>query len=248
MDPAITRDVGHETLERIADSLSQYNDWMYEQIAPHVGNHVLEIGSGIGNLSDYLMGSERLCLSDISETYLSILRERFHGIPSVSIVRWDLDAAPPESLAAGSFDTIICLNVLEHIQDDLAALSRMRSLLRPGGNLILLVPAHPILFNGFDRGLDHYRRYQKTGLRDALVQTGFQPERLWYFNVLGAIGWFINGNVLRKQILPSGQMKLFDRLVPLLKLERLAGPPFGISLITVAKVPAPPPLRNLSHG
>lgn len=144
---------------------------------------------------------------------------------------------PPSDLTPGSFDTVICFNVLEPIRHNQAALERIRTLLRPGGRLLLLVPAFPFLCNNFDRGLEHFRRYSKAGLQKLLIQTGFAVEKPRYFSGLGAIGWFVNANVLRKKLLPSGQMKVFDRLVPLLKLERLVGPPFGISVIAVAQVP-----------
>jgi SAM-dependent methyltransferase len=229
------RDVGHETLVRIEGALGRYNTWMFEQIAPFVGRRVLEVGSGIGNMSAFLVPAERLALTDVSDTYLSLLRERFGDRAGVSVDHWDLNEDAPASLTRGGFDTVICLNVLEHIRDDRAALERMRAMLAPGGRLVLLVPAHALLYNGFDEGLDHFRRYDKPGLATLLGETGFTPTSSWYFNFLGAIGWFVNGNVLRKKLLPTGQMKLFDLLVPLLKLERLVPLPFGISVIAVAE-------------
>lgn len=228
-------DVGHETLDRISESLGRYNRWMVEQIADAVGNEVLEVGSGIGNLSHFLQDRGRVCLTDVSETYLDLLRQRFGHLPHVSVHPWDLGQDPPEALQPGSFDTVICLNVLEHIEDDDAALRRIRALLKPGGKLALLVPAHMALYNGFDKGLLHFRRYQKGGLRRQLAACGFETHRIWYFNALGALGWFVNGTLLRKTVLPTGQMKLFDLLVPLLKLERWVPLPFGISVIAIAE-------------
>ena len=233
-------DVGHETLERISGALGRYNTWMYEQIAEAVGDAVLEVGSGIGNLSDFLMDRQRVCLTDVSPIYLDILQERFAAHPHVSIHAWDLGTEPPPTLVSRSFDTVICLNVLEHIEDDRAALKRLRSLLRPHGRLALLVPVHPALYNGIDKGIGHFRRYRKPDLSRLLDQTGFKTHRLRYFNALGALGWFVNGNLLRKTTLPSGQLKLFDRLVPLLKLEQRLPLPFGISMIAIAE-PLPDP-------
>jgi SAM-dependent methyltransferase len=227
-------DVGHQTLESISGALNRYNQWMFVQVAPALGEDVLEVGSGIGNLSAFLTDRRRVCLSDVSATYLDILKNRFGQRENVSVHHWDLGTPAPEALQPGSFDTVICLNVLEHIQDDRAALQRMHRLLKPGGRLALLVPAHPFLYNGFDKGLDHFRRYNKHDLRRQLEESGFHVRKLWYFNALGALGWFVNGHLLRKTRLPSGQMKLFDLLVPLLKLERLLPMPFGISVIALA--------------
>lgn len=228
-------DVGHETLERISGSLGRYNTWMYQQIADAVGDAVLEVGSGIGNLSGFLTTRQRVCLTDVSSTYLAILGERFAAHPHVSVHAWDLGTEPPAALEPHSFDTVICLNVLEHIEDDRKALKRLHSLLKPHGRLALLVPAHPALYNGFDKGVGHFRRYRLPDLKRLLGETGFKPQRLWHFNALGALGWFVNGNLLRKTILPTGQMKLFDRLVPLLKFEQRLTLPFGISIIAIAE-------------
>lgn len=228
-------DVGHETLERISGSLGRYNTWMFEQIAEAVGAEVLEVGSGIGNLSGFLAERRRVCLTDVSPTYLEILTARFASHPQVSVHAWDLGTDAPPALEPGSFDTVICLNVLEHIEDDRAALKRLHALLKPHGRLALLVPAHPALFNGFDKGVGHFRRYRKPDLNRLLAESGFQVQRLWHFNALGALGWYVNGNLLRKTILPTGQMKLFDRLVPLLKLEQRLTLPFGISIIAIAE-------------
>ncbi|MNL06836.1 Ubiquinone biosynthesis O-methyltransferase [compost metagenome] len=226
---------GHETLERISDALGRYNVWMYEQIAAAVGEEVLEVGSGIGNLSIFLQGRRRVCLTDLSPAYLEILQKRFGHQPQISVHAWDLGREAPAVLEPRSFDTVICLNVLEHIADDRAALHRMRALLKPGGRLALLVPAHAWLYNGFDKTLEHHRRYSKPGLTRLLAESGFRTQRSWYFNALGALGWFVNGKLLRKTLLPSGQMKLFDLLVPLLKLERWIPLPLGISVIAIAE-------------
>ncbi|MNT79158.1 hypothetical protein D3C72_2184660 [compost metagenome] len=106
-----------------------------------------------------------------------------------------------------------------------------------------MVPAHAWLYNGFDKGLEHYRRYSKADLKGLLAECGFRTQRAWYFNALGALGWFVNGTVLRKTLLPTGQMKLFDLLVPLLKLERWIPLPFGISAIAIAEAQPDPEER-----
>lgn len=227
-------DRGRETLALIEQSLGAYNRWMYEQIRPGVSGRVLEVGSGIGNMSNFLLDAPRLALTDVEPDSLADLRARFGARPGVSVDHWDLNLAPPATLAQERFDTIVCLNVLEHIEDDHGALVRMRELLAPGGRLALLVPAHARLYNGFDRGVRHFRRYEKRGLEAALVRAGFAPRRLWYFNMLGALGWYVNGNLLGRTVLPGNQLKLIDRLVPLLRFESALPRPFGLSVIALA--------------
>lgn len=227
-------DVGRETLHLVQAHLGTYNTWMWEQIAPGVSGRVLEVGSGTGTMSAFMRGAPRLALTDIEPASLADLRARFGVDAGVTVDHWDLNQAPPASLAVERFDAIVCLNVLEHIEDDAGALDRLYGLLAPGGKLALLVPAHQTLYNGFDRGVQHFRRYDKAGLRAKLAAAGFTVPRLWYFNMLGALGWYVNGNLLGKTLLPAGQLKLIDRLVPILKLESRLPRPFGLSVIALA--------------
>lgn len=232
-------DHGRETLHLVEAHLGRYNRWMFEQLAPAIAGRVLEIGSGTGTMSAFLLEAPRLALSDVAPDNLQDLSSRFGQRPGVTVDRWDLNEEAPEALREERFDTVVCLNVLEHIEDDAAALGRMFDRLTPGGRLVLLVPAHPWLYNGFDRGVRHFRRYEKRSLAALLAQVGFRLERSWYFNMLGALGWFINGHLLGKTLLPAGQLRLLDALVPLLRAAPRLPRPFGLSVIAVASRPAP---------
>jgi SAM-dependent methyltransferase len=229
------RDVGLETLERVSTALTRYNAWLAEIVTPFLSGRVLEVGAGIGNLSEFFVGHGDVCLTDTSESYLATLRRRFANDPRVRVYRWDISEDSPPELELDAFDAIACLNVLEHVEDDSAALSRMLRLLAPGGRLVLLVPAGSLLYNEFDRALGHYRRYSSRALRGLLVERGFAVDRVWHFNPVGIAGWFLNGYLLRKRILPAGQMRLLDRSVPLLRALQRLNPPIGISLIAVAR-------------
>lgn len=231
----IAPDRGRETLALIEHNLGRYNRWMYDQLAPWVCGRILEVGSGIGNMSAFMIDAPRLALTDVEPESLADLQAKFGDRPTVTVDTWDLGEEPPARLLDEVFDTVICLNVLEHIEDDHAALLRMRARLAPGGHLVLLVPAHQMLFNGFDRGVRHFRRYNKGGLAHSLTRAGLVPTESWYFNMLGALGWYVNGNMLGKSVLPAGQLALIDRLVPLLRCESLLPRPFGISVIAIAK-------------
>ena len=146
----------------------------------------------------------------------------------------DFDPAP---IAARGIDTILCLNVLEHVEDDLGALRRLHAALVPGGRLLLLVPAHQRLYGAIDRAIDHYRRYDRAGLVARLQEAGFQVEHSAFFNRLGVLGWYLNSVVLRRTRVPGVQVHLQNVLVPILRAESALPLPFGLSLIAVARRP-----------
>jgi SAM-dependent methyltransferase len=225
--------VGAATLEQLSGAV-RYNRWMFERLRRWIGRSVLEIGSGIGNLSAFLVDRDRLVLTDTREEYLSRLRQRFAGKPNISVTR--LYLPDDDSAVAGQrLDTIICLNVLEHIDDDISALHAIRRLLAPAGRLVLLVPALPALYGSIDRALGHHRRYKRAGLADLLQATGFRPAHIEYFNIAGIPGWWFAGRVLRRDLIPGGSLKLYDALVPLFRLERFIPWRVGQSLIAIGE-------------
>ena len=207
---------------------------MFERLRRWIGRSVLEIGSGIGNLSAFLLDRERLVLTDTREEYLTRLRRRFAGRSNVSVAR--LYLPDDDSAVAGQrFDTVICLNVLEHVDDDISALQAIRRLLGPGGRLVLLVPALQALYGTIDRALGHHRRYKRDGLADLLRATGFKLAHIEYFNLAGIPGWWWAGRVLRRDTIPGGSLKLYDALVPLFRLERFIPWRVGQSLIAIGE-------------
>jgi len=209
---------------------------MFDRLRRWVGRRVVEIGSGIGNLSAFLVEGdcERLVLTDTRDEYLDRLRTRFAKHPNVAVARLYL---PNElgTLAGQHFDTIICLNVLEHVEDDSGALQAMRRMLAPKGRLILLVPALPALYGTMDKALGHHRRYERAPLTSLLQATGFKVAHVEYFNLAGVPGWWFAGRVLRRPMIPAGSLKLYDALVPLFRLERLLPWRVGQSLIAIGE-------------
>ncbi len=224
-----------ETLNQLAD-LDQYNHWLYEQIAPGLGRRILEVGAGTGNITQFLCAGGRAVLAtDVVPSYRRELEAAFADKPNVRVGKFDLDKAASSEYVAEGFDTVVCLNVLEHIEDDLFALAQMREVLTPGGKLALLVPSHQFLYGEFDRAVGHYRRYEKRELKEKLQGAGFRVKELKFFSLAAMLPWFINGRVLKRDYLPPNQADLANRLVPLLKLEKLIGPPCGISLVAIAE-------------
>ncbi len=229
--------IGRQTLE-VLKRTGGYNTWLFRQLQPHLGRRVLEVGSGIGNLSRLLLDRERAVLTDLDPDYLLALERDFGAFENVTVTPFDLRQPPSPTITAAKVDTVFSCNVLEHVEDDLAALRHMRQALVPGGRLVLLVPAHPFAYGTLDRGLDHFRRYDRQTLRDRLTAAGFEVESLYSLNALGLAGWFVNGRLLKRRQLPRNQVGLMDRLLPLLDAERRLELPFGLSLVAVARAGA----------
>jgi SAM-dependent methyltransferase len=228
------RPPGGQLLAAFAET-PRLNRWLYSKLAAHVRGDVLEIGSGIGNLSRFIVGAARsVVLSDLEPHCLRTLARGFAGDPRVTVVRYDLDAAPPAELAARRFDTVVAVNVIEHVADDQALARALAGLLRPGGKLVVYVPACPFAYGALDGALGHFRRYTPAGLEALLVGAGLAPAPPAYMNLLGLLGWVLNGRLLRRRHLARRQIALFERLLPLLRLEDHFRLPLGLGLYTAA--------------
>ena len=230
---------GVETLEILAEA-PQYNRWQFDMVAPWLGRRILEVGAGIGNMSEQFLESRPglLVVTDTDAFYRARLAERFAGRPEVVVEALsmpDLSAGP--RFAESRLDTVIATNVVEHIEDDLGTVRTMRSLLVPGGRAVILVPALQSIYGTLDRELGHYRRYSPSRLRLLLESAGLEIEQLRWFNRVGVFGWWFNGRVRKVSRIPLDQLRGFDRLVPLLRLERFLPLPFGQSLIAVGRAP-----------
>jgi SAM-dependent methyltransferase len=211
---------------------------MYRQIAPFLGRSVLEAGCGIGNLTELLLDRDRLVASDHDPFYVEMIGRRFGHLENFRAIRVDLTRTEDwERLALSdeSFDTILCSNVLEHIDRDETVLAHFQRALRPGGHAILLVPQHPWLYTPTDRTLGHVRRYTEAELRGKLEQAGLKVVHMQGFNRLGTIGWYLSGKILGRSDLSPGQMRTYNRVLPLARLvERFTSLP-ALSLIAVGR-------------
>ncbi|MCA1580926.1 MAG: methyltransferase domain-containing protein [Acidobacteria bacterium] len=136
---------------------------------------------------------------------------------------------------AMEIDTIVCCNVLEHIEQDQATLADMHALLRPGGRLALLVPALQKIYGTLDEHLLHFRRYEKADLETKLTNAGFSIEDCRFVNRPGVFGWWLNGRVLKRKVLPRGQLRAFSLILPLLRREEKSPPAYGLSLLAIAR-------------
>jgi glycosyltransferase involved in cell wall biosynthesis/protein-L-isoaspartate O-methyltransferase len=236
-----TRDIYVDPGAKILDSLAgtkRFNRWMADTVRPLVGTRVLELGAGIGNMTQHLARGRKIYVaSDIDAEHIARLRVRFRGRPNLEIRRCDLcDAADFQPLR-GSFDSVVCLNVVEHVQDDLGALRNIFSALKPGGRAIILVPQDQNAYGTLDEVLGHCRRYSEAQLRARMEAAGFTVERMLHFNRVTRPGWRFNGQILKRRSFGRFQLKVFDALVPLWR--RIDGylPWQAVSLIAVGVVP-----------
>jgi SAM-dependent methyltransferase len=237
-----TAPMGGDTMSPALRDAHNYYAWIAEHFQPWLGKRVLDIGGGHGPHLDHVVAPGRFVMSvDRSPECVAEMRRRFDGQAFEARVGDISDGSFAAELAAGDFDTVICVNVLEHVEDDRRALRGMASILRArAGRLFLLVPAHPALYGTPDRLAGHYRRYSRRRLVRAVSEAGFDVTRSSYFNGLGAIPYLLNARVLRPRTLSGSvdaQIVVFDRyIVPVLRrLERLIPMPFGQSLIVCAE-------------
>jgi len=228
-------DSGREVLDALSYA-PNFNRWMADTLAPFVGRRVLEIGAGNGNITRFLCSRrQRYVASEISPDQIEVLHNTFMHRPSLQVLA--LNAANPEDFAplCGQFDTVICVNVLEHIEDDATALRSMRGALEPGGRLVLLVPHDPGAYGALDKSLGHYRRYTPEGVAALLAASGFELERMIRFNRISWPAWKFTGQAREAKTLSRGLLRIFDRLVWLWRKIDSKLPWPATSLIAVAR-------------
>ncbi len=223
----------HSVLEAL-EGARNYNAWVASLVRPYLGDDAIEIGSGTGTNAALLLeaGLPRLTATENDPELVRHLRERFSGDARVSVRELDLlDAAEAEHSA------FLALNVLEHIADDAAALRAAARLVRPGGAVVVFVPAFPFAMSRFDRDIGHFRRYTRDSARAALDAAGLRIEELRYVNAPGLAAWTVGMRLLRQRPRDGLVLRAWDRgVVPLTRrLEARMRPPFGQSLLAVGR-------------
>jgi glycosyltransferase involved in cell wall biosynthesis len=215
-----------------------FNRWMADSITPYVGARVLEIGAGIGNITSWLLPRDLYVASDINPHYLHYLRNLSLGKPYLTVDRIDLEDPDCFERWQGTFDTVICLNVLEHVRDPMQSLRNIHHALLPGGKLVLYVPQGQHLYSSLDEVLGHRCRYEKEMLGRELREAGFRVELFRDFNHFAVPGWFLNGKLLKRRHFSRSQLKLFNMMVPVLRRLDPLVPGNGLGIIAVATRPA----------
>jgi len=223
---------------------ANYNRWQYNQFRKYIGEKVLEIGCGLGNLTQFIVPDVDYLLSvDINPEAVESCRQRFSAftnrnnfsIRCLDVFKEGLDDHT-------NFDTIVFSNVLEHVENDLDALCKCRDILAStSGALLLLVPAHQFLYGTLDKESDHLRRYSRKDIIDLANQSGFKVVDIYAFNFIGAIGWWMNYCLLRRKDTnnkeTSLQVGLFDKYIvkPSEYIESRMRPLIGLSYIAILR-------------
>ena len=231
-------DTGRETLRRMA-SVDHYNSWIYRRIRPYLGRRILEVGCGLGNMTGYFLDAELVVSIDRLRESVALVQDQYRHLSNVEALEGDIcDPALLPRLRSRSLDTAVCINVLEHVEDDVGALRMMARAVEPNGRVVVLAPAGRRLYGSLDVGLGHYRRYDLPELRRKVESTGCKVEDAFYMNVAGIPGWFLNSRVLKRALLPRRMLGLFNLLAPLFDAaERVLRPPLGLSAVEVGRVP-----------
>ena len=227
--------VGHKNLEIISSSC-QFNNWIYEKVIGRVCGSILELGSGLGVFSEKIvhdMSTSEIILTDKSLSYLNNLEKKFSNRTNVTVNKLDLECITDyQQIGYNKFDTIVAINVLEHVKNDALVFEQLYKMLRKNGTIILLVPSYKFLYNHIDLEIGHYRRYTKKELHTKIQKSQFVIEKIQFFNLAGILGWYVNGNLLQKSGLSTEAMILFDHLVPLWKfLDCITFNKIGLSII-----------------
>jgi len=227
--------VVYDTLDKLSFT-GNYNSYIYHKFKNYLGKRILEVGAGNGNITKFLINNKELVVViDKSREHLFYLSQWAPESSILKIFCQDSEEEFPEALKKLRFDAVVCINVLEHINDEIKVLNNMAGVLGKGGRLILFVPGHQCLFSDFDKSVGHFRRYDKNYIVKLLEDNGFSIEKLEYVNSLGIIGWWFNFRFLRRKSFSPLQLFFFNHFVWLVKILDKIFKNKGLSLLVIAK-------------
>ena len=224
-------------LDVTSESAPNYLSWVAEICGRHLGHRVLEVGAGLGAVTAQYEHGREVVANDVSPACVRALHERFADHPNVRVADGDLRLLGLQE----QFDSVLMVNVLEHIADDVEALRGLSQLLVPGGNVVVYVPALNRLYGPNDKRVGHYRRYSVWRLREVFRGAGLEPLELRWVNLLGIPAWaaFSHGDVTNAE--RSGKLlSLWDRTaVPAARLlEAHVRTPIGLNVLGVGRRPS----------
>jgi SAM-dependent methyltransferase len=232
MSPYRYSDRGHETLESMSQSL-WYNRWTMRKFQAYVHGSILEVGCGIGTFTKELIKHGKITAIDIDSscikrTKILLQKKAYIGFGNIENNTYFFQKQ--------SFDCILCMNVLEHIENDRKALRHLYILTKRNGYLVLLIPIHPFLYGSIDSSIGHYRRYKENEIIESLTKIGYKLTFKKRINFFGALGWLVSSRIIKRTIVDTKSIKVFNWFAPfLLPLEDIVEPPFGTSLLLIVQ-------------
>jgi 2-polyprenyl-3-methyl-5-hydroxy-6-metoxy-1,4-benzoquinol methylase len=225
-------------LADVLDSLMEadnYAEWIFRLAEPHLGKRILEVGAGHGSITNWLARHGEVVATDLSERCVDVLERKYGGLPHVTVHHGEVTGDG----VGYDYDSVVLVNVLEHIEDDADFLRQLAEHLRPGGRLLIFVPAFETLYSDFDRAIGHHRRYRLSTMATTVDKAGLEVADVRYVNSVGAVAWWMMVKQLRQTPARTAAVKLYDRaIVPALRRREARRPPkFGQSVFCVARKP-----------
>jgi len=231
-------DSGKVTLDAV-EQAAQFNQWMYESVKPWLGKRVAELGVGRGNMSKYIRRHEHVLLTDYRIDYLTELRNRWKEQGGLRIGKLDMtEREDYEQLSEFAPDSVVFLNVLEHIEDDRAVLRNLAETVTEGCRIVVLVPYNMKLYSEFDKALGHFRRYGEWELEGKMREAGFEVEKQFFFNKAGVLAWYVANTLGGQKSLKPWQLWLYGKLTPLFRVLDSLLPMSGLSTVVVGRKPS----------
>ncbi len=225
----------HDSLGMLAE-MYEYNHWTYSRLRPYLGDSIFDIGCGNGNFIRFLLDKSRVVgLEPFGPSYDEAIA-RFRDHANIEFVQDCLTNCPNDQIPAASFDSVVCMRLLDSLENDVASLSGMRQLCSPNGNVIIVASAHMSAYGKLDRSVGHRRRYNKRSLRRVFEAARLRVVHTSYMNMPGYFGWMISSRILKRRHVTAGPANIVNRLSPYLDaFERFVPPLFGQSIIMVGK-------------
>ena len=218
-----------------------YYRWLVKTIKPYLGNSIIEVGSGVGSFSKLLLETKptTLDLIEPSKQTYSALKKNIKSNENTKVTIHNSYLKGKEYKLKGRADTCVYINVFEHIEDDLAEAKRVAKILKPGGNLIIFVPALMGLYSNFDKSIGHYRRYNQDRLSRLSNKAGLRVQKLQYMDMIGMAPWWFSFVLMKRKGLIGPLVKVYDNIcIPIIStVERVLKPPVGKNILLVAEKP-----------
>ncbi len=210
-----------------------YHSWIYELIANYLGTKIAEIGSGVGNFTEFLLRNDEAMIDAFEPCYSMHSRNIHSDNHRVTCINENFENV--SSSRTNFYDSVVFINVLEHIEDDLQAIQKSYEIINKNGHIVIFVPALQFLYSDFDRSIGHFKRYYKSELKKLVLQSGFKVIECKYFDSVGIIPWFIFMKVMRFSLNHKNALCYDKLIVPWLKrIEKISAPPIGKNLLLIA--------------